>query len=91
MPRPIQYEKKDVEELIKLKLERGIPIKASCLDKGWPYVSINKALRRYGLSIPKKYAEVKAKYASTMPKNKPRKVSKPKIEVQVAVTPPTEA
>lgn len=63
MPRPIQYTKEDMEELIRLKLEEGIPVKASCLAKQYPYVSVNKALRRYGLAIPRKYAEVKARVA----------------------------
>lgn len=63
MPRPVQYSKEDMESLIRDKLERGIPVKANCALKKWPYVSVNKALRRYGLTIPKRYAEVKHRLA----------------------------
>lgn len=61
MPRPIQYEKTQMEELIRIKETEGKPIKAQCREKGWPYVSVNRAITRYGLKIPKKYAEVQKK------------------------------
>jgi hypothetical protein len=89
MPRPVQYSKEDMEALIQDKLERGIPVKANCMLKNWPYVSVNKALRRYGLSIPRKYAEVKARVAGqpqvvlAAPKPKKPRQSKKKAPMPV--------
>ena len=73
MPRPIKYQKEELEALIKDKQEKGIPIKAACREKGWPYVSVNKALKKYGLAIPKKYAETKARLAGTPVAKKTKK------------------
>lgn len=89
MPRPIKYEKAELEEMIKIKEEKGIPIKRQCVEKKYPYVSINKALKKYGLFIPKKYAEVKARLAaeagSTPVPPKPRKSKKAIAQVPVTV------
>ena len=60
MPRPVFYTKEDMESLINDKLTKGIPVKEGCRNRKWPYVSVNKALRKYGLRIPRTYAEVKA-------------------------------
>lgn len=86
MPRPIKYTQQDMEGLIRDKEEKGIPIKANCREKNWPYVSVNKAMKKYGLSIPKKYAEVKARLAggAAPAVAKPKKTKKPKV---VAATP----
>ena len=82
MPRPIKYEKSELEAMILAKEEQGLPIKLQCREKGYPYVSVNKALKKYGLSIPKKYAEVKAKLAgTTKPEPKAKKVKKAKVVV----------
>lgn len=91
MPRPIKYQKADLEALIKDKEEKGIPIKAACREKGWPYVSVNKALKKYGLAIPKKYAETKARLAGTPTPAEPKakKTKKPKAVVAPAPTPVT--
>lgn len=61
MPRPIRYTESDIKELISIKETKGIPIKEQCRTKepAWPYVSVNRAIKRYNLHIPKKYAEVK--------------------------------
>ena len=63
MARPIIYTREDMEALISDKVEKGIPIKTNCRTKAWPYVSVNKAIRKYGLSIPRTYAQAKAKAA----------------------------
>jgi len=65
MSRPIKYERAEIEAMIKEKEEKGVPIKLQCRLKGYPYVSINKSIRKYGLAIPKKYAEVKARQVGT--------------------------
>lgn len=68
-----------MESLIKDKLEKGIPIKSSCRAKSWPYVSVNKALRKYGLAIPRTYAEAKAKASGRAPEaTTPAKAPKPR-------------
>ena len=59
MPRPIRYTESDIKELIRIKETEGKPIKEQCRIKEWPYVSVNRAIKRYGLHIPRKYAEVK--------------------------------
>lgn len=82
MPRPIKYEKAELEAMIKDKEEKGLPIKLQCREKGYPYVSVNKALKKYGLSIPKKYAEVKASLAGRAAvEPKAKKVKKAKVAV----------
>jgi len=68
MPRPVIYSEVDIKELITIKETKGIPIKEQCRlkqPKAWPYVSINRAIRRYGLAIPKKYAEIKKAQVTT--------------------------
>ncbi len=90
MPRPIKYQKADLEAMIKLKEEKGIPIKLQCRESGIPYVSINKALKKYGLSIPKKYAETKARLAGKIAiAPKVKKTKKPKAAAPVDPTPVT--
>lgn len=84
MARPIIYTKEDMESLVNDKLTKGIPVKTNCRLKGYPYVSVNKALRKYGLSIPRTYAQAKAKAAGkpiepgTTPKA--TKTRKPKVK-----------
>jgi aromatic ring hydroxylase len=75
MPRPICYTEDDIKEMIRIKETLGKPIKEQCREKTekmegghkWPYVSINRAIRRYGLKIPKKYAEIKKANAAKKP------------------------
>lgn len=79
MPRPICYTEDAIREMIRIKESEGKPIKEQCRERTeqlldghkWPYVSINRAIRRYGLKIPKKYAEIKravaAKTKETVP------------------------
>lgn len=89
MPRPIKYTQQDMEGLIRDKEEKGIPIKANCREKNWPYVSVNKAMKKYGLSIPKKYAEIKARVASQSavptPTASAKKVKKAKAAVATTI------
>ena len=56
MPRPIMYTKEQMLELIRVKEEEGTPIKKQCRELGWKYVSINRAMIRYNLLNPLKYA-----------------------------------
>ena len=92
MPRPVFYTKEDMESLINDKLTKGIPVKEGCRNRKWPYVSVNKALRKYGLRIPRTYAEVKAKGSPVviLAAPKPKKPRKPKVKapetIQVAKT-----
>ena len=64
MSRPVIYSKEKIEEIIALKSEKGIPVKQTCRDQKMPYVSVNRAIKRYQLSIPKKYAETAKKIAA---------------------------
>ncbi len=91
MPRPIKYEKAELEEMIRDKEEKGLPIKLQCRTKGYPYVSVNKALKKYGLSIPKKYAEVKARLATVEVKPEPKAKKVKKAKVVVATPTPVAA
>ena len=59
MPRPVQYKVEDIQEMIRIKETEGKPIKQQCTEQKIPYVSINRAFARYGLKIPRKYADVK--------------------------------
>lgn len=56
MPRPIKYSKEKILELIRVKEEEGIPIKRQCREQDLKYVSVNRAMRRYNLLNPLKFA-----------------------------------
>jgi len=81
MPRPEKYHKEDLEALIKDKEERGIPVKKNCAEKGWPYVSVVKALKKFDIKIPRKYAETKARLAGVVVK--PVTLKKPRTKKKV--------
>lgn len=84
MPRPEKYHKEDLEALIKDKVEKGIPIKKACRERKpepWPYVSVNKAIKKFGLQIPRTYAETKARLTGV--EVKPKRVRKPKFVATV--------
>jgi len=56
MPRPVKYTKEFIRELIRIKEEEGIPVKKQCRDNGYKYVSVNRAMFRYKLLNPLKFA-----------------------------------
>lgn len=56
MPRPVKYTKEQILGLIRVKEEEGTGIKEQCRQNDWKYVSINRAMKRYGLLNPLKFA-----------------------------------
>lgn len=52
------YKGELIKRIILAKLKNGIPVKATCRELGVPYVSIIKAMNRYGIKIPKKGAKL---------------------------------
>jgi hypothetical protein len=59
MARDIKYTKEQVLELVKDKEVDGIDIRKACDAKGWKYVTINAAMKRYGIKTPLRFARRK--------------------------------
>jgi len=57
MPRPVKYDKEAIAEMLELKAKDGTPLKEQCKSKGWAYISVNRATKRYGLKNPLKFAK----------------------------------
>ena len=53
--RPVIHTKEQVEKMIRVKIMEGTSIKAQCKNDDKIYVSVNAAMKRYGLKIPKKF------------------------------------
>jgi hypothetical protein len=56
--RKAKYSEELLNELIREKLEKGLSVKANCALRGLPYVSVNAALKRLGITNPHKVKAV---------------------------------
>jgi hypothetical protein len=56
MSRPIKYSREEIIELLYVKATDGIPLEVQCEKKDWKYISVNRAMKRYNLKNPKKFA-----------------------------------
>jgi len=63
MSRQIKYSKNDIVELLRVKAVDGVPLEEQCERKGWQYISVNRAMKRYGLKNPKKFALREGRHA----------------------------
>ena len=53
--RPVIHTEEEVMKMIRVKVIVGVSIKQQCKSGGLRYVSINAAIKRYKLKIPKKF------------------------------------
>lgn len=53
--RPVVHTEEFVRNMIKIKVTEGVAIKRQCKTQGLSYVSVNAAIKRYGLKVPKKF------------------------------------